>query len=227
MVNMDVVDRDLHQVSDSMFLFEGDYVTAEGYSIPRYGPQPTYAKCDELNEGVPQLLEGGVHGESHRVNPAYRYPSTGLESIRVYWSDGVVFEEVGHEKVVVSDPWVIEKVESFRREDRETLKAREDLARELASEWDDLPMALTLFRTAIWFARGNPGEAYVKGENVSFWQAGRNASHEFYMGMRRDEDGIRFFKGYYECPWEDREGNQQGGWDHHEVEVFGGYFGHC
>jgi hypothetical protein len=91
-------------------------------------------------------------------------------------------------------------------------------------------MALQLFSTAIWYCGGDPGEGWERNEGVQFWQVGRNASHSFYMGVRRDAEAVRFFRGSYDpdqanCP---REGTEpEDAWEQSEVKVFKGYYGHA
>jgi hypothetical protein len=138
--------------------------------------------------------------------------------------DGRVFEDSSSGKVVVSDSAVVSSIEMLRDQDRETQDARNALARELAGKHGGSALALTLFASAIWYSGGDPGEGWVREEGVSFWEVGRNASHNFFMGLRKDEDRVRFFRGSLEPGWDEENKDV---WDQREVSEFSGYYGHC
>jgi hypothetical protein len=138
--------------------------------------------------------------------------------------DGRLFEEISSEKVVVSDPAVVSSIEMLRDEDRETQDAQNVLARELAEKHGGSALALTLFSTAIWYAQGDPGEGWEREKGVSFWEVGRNSSNNFFMGLRKDEDRVRFFRGSLEPGWDEENKDV---WNQSEVSEFRGYYGHC
>lgn len=209
MADLNLVNRALNQTGESMFLFNGSYLEGRTYRIARHGPQPSYDDCDKLNElaGIP---EGDFKNS--------RYPSTGLEPLKLCLTSEGLFEEIGYNYEPVKDPWLQSQVDRMVVEDVETGRARTALAKELAQKWDNHSMALSLFRTAIWFQRGEPGEGWERGEGVVFWQVGRNASHAFYWGMKAGEQ-IQFFKGSID--------SYDMKWDQYEVTSWAGYSGHC
>lgn len=61
------------------------------------------------------------------------------------------------------------------------------------------PLLTTVLRTNLWYTRGACHEPVVR-DGVAFYVVGRNASHEFSLGVR---DGQRYVRSY--CGMEELE----------------------
>ena len=85
-----------------------------------------------------------------------------------------------------------------------------------------------VFRIHQWFrviAHGEPLGGMVRREGIAFFVAGRNASHEFYVGAK---DGQRYVLAVG-CDWEISEDGEEEfvcSEDHWPVETWG-YIGHA
>ena len=119
--------RSLNKVSDVMFGFEGAYVEGKGYEILRQGPRPSFEACGALN------VAAGIAEDDWKNQ---RYPASGLEPLRlILASDGRFFIEFGSEKVLLPYGELYQEIVRQCIEDRETLKARGELALQLAGEF--------------------------------------------------------------------------------------------
>jgi len=88
------------------------------------------------------------------------------------------------EHIPVTDPKVIARVLALQAEDAAIDAARDAMAQSLADRLHDgNALAVTMFRSHLEF-EGSLELFPVEHEGISFYQVGRNASHEFYLGLK-------------------------------------------
>ena len=128
------------------------------------------------------------------------------------------------DRVEVTDPDQIAKVRALYDEDLAIQSSRHERAKTLAEQLHaGNPQAVEMFKAHLDFNDGDVDSDPLEYNGVVFYQVGRNASHQFFFGMK---DGQAY---RYSCGegWEDEE---TGKWELEElfdpVDDFSGYCGH-
>ena len=187
----------------------GSLVSYTGYSIPMTGPimdrDTAIAYNDALGEDRWQ-----EHQNWWRGSTRYLLLENGtvlLDSVE-RGSDG---------RLEVADKQIIARIVAMRDEDIAIDKARRAFAAQVAEDlYSSDPSAETAIRLTLEYrSRATP----TVTDGIDFYVVGRNSSHEFYMGLRKEDNGsISLFSGYYE---------HEEGFGYSARETFdGGYYGH-
>jgi hypothetical protein len=188
----------------------GDYIEYTGYSVPVTGPLPSREICDRFN------AEKGEDNWKEHIYSWRDYVKYNL------LQDGTVFLDSGRgseeKDRVIEDPTTIALIHAMRDEDTEIARARICLADDVANaRYNGDQNAFIALRAAISYCPGDPTSFSKDG--IDFYSVGRNASHSFYMGLRKNDDGtISLFSGAdaYDDPFSYRE----------KETWAGGYYGH-
>jgi len=178
-----------------------------GYALEISGPLPSREFCEEYNAAV-----GEENWKQHIVSWR-QYFKVHLGENGVLYNDALEPFECNR---------TMAKVIALAEEDKIIKELRKNLAVELAAEhFKGSPLAIQMFATAIWYGSicESGEEPCMEVNGIRFWQVGRNASHEFFMGMKNTVEGVSCFSGSeaYEEPFSYRE----------KESWAGGYYGHC
>ena len=199
--------QELNATSHGSKTLGNEWVSYTGYSLPLAGPLPSREFCKEFNSSV---------GEKNYKRHIYEWQ----EYVQFcLLADGTVLHD--ETNALVEDRQTIERIHGLRAEDREIVRARVAYAEGLAeSLYNGDARALVAIRCAIAYCPGDIEPEVVGG--IDFYAVGRNASHNFFMGLRNDGDKVACFRGSYTY---DDNGSPEP-LDYSEVREFQGYYGH-
>jgi len=185
-----------------------DLVSYTGFSVKIPGPLPSYEFCKAHNERV-----GRENWEAH-VSPYQDYARYMLtaDGRVLFYADGI--NEDRHE--LVKDERTIELIRGLYQEDIAIEAKRREHALKIAQDkYCSSPEAVGALSCAIdyapyWF------DPMVK-DGIDFYEVGHNATHSFYMGIRKDGETVSLYSA----------SAYEGEFEYRAVETFsGGYYGH-
>lgn len=123
------------------------------------------------------------------------------------------------EPTLIEDQSIIEGVLAQAKEDDEILNAREELA---AREAGDNEILKDILDMHLSYNRGRIQPDVDEESGVTFYQVGRNASHEFYAG---EKDGQKYIMSFGEDGWDDDKDEPIWKKNVHKTDEWG-YMGH-
>lgn len=209
--------RELNITSYGTALIDDAYVNYQSYALPLVGPIPSREICDEHNARL-----GSENWREH-IYPWQQYARYRL------LEDGTLLteDENSQENITVTDEQTVQQILQMQQEDRETLAARDEYARQVAEKhFAGDKRAVVALRCAIEYYPGEdlPGEPDDENGGIHFYSVGRNASHSFYMGLRLNSDNTVSCFSASEGP--DPDEYPEDKFSYREVEEFRGYYGH-
>ena len=195
--------QDLNASCEGFKILDGSHKSYVGYSLPEIGPLPSREFCMNLNESL------GFENWQEHLSWWRGYTAYNL------LDDGSVITDKGDKPV--TDEAVIAQIHAMRDQDIAITAARRAFVKETVAErYNSNKEAALAILMSVAYEHKCPEPAKVI-DGIDFWPVGRNASHAFYMGLRKENDGsVSLFSGSYEEEFE-----------FSPRETFsGGYYGH-
>lgn len=170
--------------------------------------QPLYS--DELNSSGHSSLS--LENGDHLSGTCYTIDEMTYLVAEDEKHEGKIYDM--NKDVFVEDPSIINKVKNLSEKDASIKEARKQRAEQLAGGDEDLEH---VYYWNMEYSNGDVDKKPLKKDEIDFYQVGRNASHDFFVGVK---DGKKYRLSFMSGEFNEDSLQKE------EINDWEGYFGH-